>query len=202
MPNIILKGPQGSGKKTMAKLIAKKYGGDTKIIDATIHKSKDVVVINHANKDSTDCINILTYAKSKNRPEFIDKKKVIIITNFEEMTVEAQNALRSIIETYSVSTRFILTCNDLNEIIEPIQSRFNIFEIRPLSTKNMRKILSNILGDIMITIDEDIIEMIILISDGDIKKAINYLQVIAHYPSPTIGIFNKISRYKIHRYKI
>lgn len=188
LPNLLLTGGQGVGKKMIAKLIAKKYGGDVKVIDATINKSKDIVVVNIKNTDPSECINITSFAKAKNRIEFGCKKKIIIITNFDEMTSEAQNALRSILETYSSTTRFIITSNNVNNIIEPLQSRFNTFIIKKLSNKNINKLISNISPKL----SSDISDLIIMISDGDIKQIINYMQLISCYDDITISDFIKI----------
>lgn len=189
MPNLLLYGSAGVGKKLIAKLIAKKYGGETKCIDATIHKGKDIVVINTADKESSDCINITTFAKAKCKAEFDFKKKVIIITNFDEMTKEAQNALRSIIEKYMNTTRFILTSNDLNGIIEPLQSRFNIFCIKALSIKNIKAVINTV---IIKPLCPKVINFLIMITEGDIKQIINYIQAISYHDNMTVETFTTI----------
>jgi DNA polymerase III delta prime subunit len=171
MPNLLLSGPEGIGKKMIAKLIAKKYGGDFKVIDATLNKSKDIVVVNMKNKTAYDSINITTFAQAKNKVEFGDKLKVIIITSFDEMTIEAQNALRSIIETYSKTTRFIITTTKIDDIIQPLQSRFNTFIIKKLSDKKIKQIVSKIMPC-------ELLDLILLITEGDIRQVLNYLQLM------------------------
>ena len=193
MPNLLLHGSEGTGKKMIAKLIAKKYGGDYKIISATINKSKDIVVINLKNKESFDCINITAFAQAKNKAIYGDKMKIIIITNFDEMTLEAQNALRSIIETYSYNTRFIITTTKIDDIISPLRSRFNTFLIKKLSNKKLNSIISRIITDI---IPQELIDLIVLLSDGDIRQIFNYLQLMSNAGSLSkdsiIDIFNSI----------
>lgn len=126
MPNILLSGPHGTGKRCMAELFAKEYLGKHYSygclrIDGSINRSKDV--ISNTNKDtkksSTDLVgirgqstNIMTFAKTRH---FLDGcKKVVIIYCFDRMTPEAQNAMRRIMENYSATTRFILISNEIN----------------------------------------------------------------------------------------
>jgi|LakMenEpi03Aug12_release.lakeMendotaPanAssembly.Ray.scaffolds.fasta_scaffold107704_3 replication factor C subunit 3/5 len=174
MPNLLLYGPEGTGKKMIAKLIAKKYNGDYKIISATINKSKDVVVVNMKSKDTFDCINITAFAQARNKIEFGDKMKIIIITNFDEMTLEAQNALRSIIETYAHSVRFIITTTNIENVIAPLQSRFNTFIIKRLSDKNINRIIKN-----LVDLPQVLIDTICTLSDGDIRQIFNYIQLLS-----------------------
>ena len=108
------------------------------------------------------------------------------------MTIEAQNALRTIIETFSKRTRFILVCNDLTSIIEPIQSRCVCLKTKELDDEDLNQLMHDILEKKEIIMPQEIIDTICLLSNGDMKKAINYLQIISNTEEPTIARFYKI----------
>jgi len=204
LPNILLTGPNGSGKRNIAELCASEYLGqyykDGCIrIDGAISRGKDVVTnTNYYKKQSSERnngehSNIMNFAKQK--LNIGDKKKIIIIYNFDNMTNEAQNAMRRIIEKYAKKTRFILVCNNIENVIEAIQSR-----CVPLKTSGVDDYeMINMMRDIMKQADlnpdilcDKIYEVICMLSEGDMKRAINYLQVISSCPTPTIDAFFEI----------
>lgn len=204
IPNILLTGPNGTGKKNLAELTAKEYLGEHYKygciqIDGSINRGKDIVTNTNdykkqsTDKFSTETYNIMTFAKSKIQLD--NKKKIIIIYNFDYMTSEAQNAMRRIIELYAKNTRFILICNEIEGVIEAIQSRCIPLKTSLVEDSEIKKLMKQILikdGKEPDSISDEILDTVCILSGGDIKKAINYLQVISNSPTPTIETFYKI----------
>lgn len=203
IPHLLLTGPNGTGKKCMAELLAKEYLGEyydtgCLTIDGSIYRGKDIITnTNDLKKTSSDIIgdmpNIMLFTKYKMR--LGDKKRIIIIYNFDRMTPPAQNAMRRIIEINSKNSRFILVCNDLTDVIEAIQSRCTLLSTTIVSDTEIKDLLKSLLvknGFPESHISDDLLETICLLSDGDMKKAINYLQVISQSETPSVDTFYKI----------
>ena len=104
---------------------------------------------------------------------------LVILDECDEMTRDAQTALRRIMETSSRTCRFILICNYQSGIIEPIQSRCSVFRFRQLEENDSVECLMRICRAEHITAEPQAIKRIIELSEGDLRRAINYLQVVA-----------------------
>lgn len=104
---------------------------------------------------------------------------LVILDECDEMTRDAQTALRRIMETSSRTCRFILICNYQSGIIEPIQSRCSIFRFRQLEKKDAIAYLKSICKAEKVSTDQDVLERIFDLSGGDLRRAINSLQVAA-----------------------
>ena len=130
VPHLLLYGQAGTGKTTLAKII-------TNQIDC------DLMYINASDENSVDAVRdkIRGFASSLG----FRKWKVIILDEADYLTPNAQAALRNLMETFSASTRFILTCNFVEKVIDPIQSRCQTFAITPPSKKDVAKRLNDIL---------------------------------------------------------
>lgn len=102
--------------------------------------------------------------------------KIIILDEADSMTVDAQHALRRIIETYSNVTRFCLICNYVSRIIDPLTSRTAKFRFRPLKSDLLNTKLKEIVTLEGLECQENVINQLIEISGGDMRKAITYLQ--------------------------
>lgn len=107
---------------------------------------------------------------------FVIGKTQILTHNCDYMTPNAQASLRNIMETYSKTTRFILTCNYVERIIEPIQSRCQAFHVEPPSKKDVAVKLANILKNEKIDFVKEDIATIVTSCYPDIRKCINYTQ--------------------------
>ncbi len=105
--------------------------------------------------------------------------KIIILDEADEMTSDAQTALRRIIEDTAKYCRFILIANNLSKIIEPIQSRCVVFKFTRISNKEISSQLKFIAQKEKIKADEKGLETICDYADGDIRHAINILQAAA-----------------------
>ncbi len=102
--------------------------------------------------------------------------KIIFLDEADALTPDAQAALRRTMEMYSKTCRFILSCNYISRIIEPIQSRCAVFKFKPIPAEAMKKRLKEIAEKEGVKITEDALDALVYIANGDFRKAINALQ--------------------------
>lgn len=182
IPHLLLTGTAGTGKTTAAKLIVNNI-------------NCDFIYINCSDENGVDTIR----DKVKNFVSSASFKplKVVIMDEADFLTVNAQAALRNVIETYSMNARFIFTCNYLERIIDPIQSRTVIFELTPPSMKDVAVKCLQILDEEEIQYERNDVGGIVKQTYPDIRKSLNLLQSSIKNgvlePSRTITNFNKTS---------
>ena len=104
------------------------------------------------------------------------KYKLVILDEADSMTIDAQFALRRVIENSSKNTRFCIICNYLTKIIPAIQSRCTVLKFKPILFDEHLQFINNIITKEKINITDDCINNIIKISEGDMRKSINILQ--------------------------
>ena len=130
--------------------------------------------INASDENSVDAVRdkIRGFASSMG----FRKWKVIILDEADYLTPNAQAALRNLMETFSKSTRFILTCNYVEKVIDPIQSRCQTFAITPPSKKEVAKRLFDILNEEEVKFQKE--DLAVLVNGGypDIRRVLNAAQ--------------------------
>ena len=161
LPHLLLYGRAGTGKTTLAKLLVNNIECDYLYINASDENSVDVV------RD-----------KVKNFASTLGFKdmKVIILDECDYITPNAQAALRNLMETFSKNCRFILTCNYVERIIDPIQSRCQSFQIIPPDRKEVAVHLNTILTKE--GVKSDIEDIVTIVNGGfpDLRRVINAAQ--------------------------
>ena len=162
VPHLLLYGRAGTGKTTLAKLIVKSVDCDYMVINASDENNVDTV----RNK-------VKNFASSMG----FKKWKIIILDEFDYMSPNAQAILRNLMETFSQHCRFILTCNYVEKVIDPIQSRCQSFQIVPPTKKDVAVQISKILGAEGVSFEPK--ELVPIIDAGypDIRKIINTCQM-------------------------
>ena len=159
--NLLFHGVAGTGKTTLAKLIAKNLNCDLLYINASDERGIDTIRE-----------KIIPFASSMS----FNDVKIVILDEADYITPQAQATLRNTIESCSKTTRFILTCNYLERIISPLQSRCQTFEITPPSKGDVWNKCENILHNENVEFETTKIKAAIDTHYPDIRKIINTLQ--------------------------
>lgn len=160
-PNLLLYGGPGTGKTTAAKLI-------------TYNVDCDYMYMNCSDENGIDAIRekVKQFASAAS----FKPLKVVILDEADFLTVNAQAALRNIIETFSLRTRFIFTCNFVERIISPLQSRLAAYSLQPPSPKDLYLHALKILEDEGVEYEKQDVVYIVKTFYPDIRKVLNNLQ--------------------------
>ena len=161
LPHLLLYGKAGTGKTTLAKILVKNIECDYLYINASDENSVDTV----RNK-------VRHFASTVGFKDL----KVIILDECDYITPNAQAALRNLMETFSKHCRFILTCNYVERIIDPIQSRCQLFQIVPPSKTEVAQRLNQILEEEEINFELEDLKILINSGYPDIRRVINSAQ--------------------------
>jgi len=162
VPHLLLYGRAGGGKTTLAKIIVNHVNCDYLYINASDERNIDLV------RDK-----LKTFASSVG----FKPMKVVILDEADYLNVNsAQPALRNLMETFSAHCRFILTCNYVEKIIDPIQSRCQTYKIVPPSKKEVALHSKTILEKEQISFDLDDLALVVTAGYPDMRKVINELQ--------------------------
>ena len=160
--NLLFYGPAGTGKTTLAKLIVKNIDCDYLYINASDERGIETIRDKVAGFASTATFKSI---------------KVVILDEADFLTIMAQASLRNVIETFSRSTRFILTCNYVERIIDPIQSRCQTLKIVPPSKEDIIEHLVKILTKENISFDSPDVISVVNSNYPDVRKMLNIIQM-------------------------
>jgi len=164
IPHMIFSGPPGTGKTTLAKLIVNSIECDYLYINATDERSMDVM------RDK-----VKGFASSAS----FKPLKVVILDEADFIRIDSQALLRNVIETFSLNTRFILTCNYIERIIDPIQSRCQILNIVPPSKKDIATHVAIILEKEQIEYEAENLVKIVNKFYPDLRKTLSTCQILS-----------------------
>jgi replication factor C subunit 2/4 len=180
-------GPPGTGKTSTILALAKElYGPElihSRVLELNASDERGISIVREKVKDFArqQLSNPpsgpagIEYRKKYPVPPF----KIIILDEADSMTQDAQSALRRTMETYSKITRFCLVCNYVTRIIDPLASRCSKFRFKSLDKSNAGQRLEEIAKLEHVALGEGAVEALVRCSDGDLRKAITFLQSAA-----------------------
>ncbi len=171
IPHMLFAGPPGTGKTTVALALSHELYGENwrqNVLELNASDERGIQIVRERVKD---------YARTMAIGDV--PFKIIILDEADNMTADAQQALRRTMELYTRTCRFILIANYSSKIIEPIQSRCAIFRFQPLSDEDIAARIRFIAEKEGVDLREDGLKAILYVAEGDLRRAINSLQAAA-----------------------
>jgi len=160
--NFIFYGPAGTGKTTLAKIIVKNLDCDHIYINASDERGIETI------RDKVSGFaSVMSFKPIK----------IVILDEADFLTIQAQASLRNIIETFSRTTRFILTCNFIERIIDPLQSRCQVMKIIPPDKVDIARHLRWVLAQEEIEVEPKDLKIIVNQYYPDLRKMLNTIQL-------------------------
>ena len=190
LPHLLFFGKSGTGKTSCINASCNQlYGKNSKYM---------ILELNASDNRGIETVRNQIYQFANTKSMINKGIKTIILDEADSMTIMAQNALRKIIENNSANVRFCIICNYINNIIPALKSRCIQFRFSPLKKEEKFKILKHITKNENFNIADNFLNIIIKISNGDMRKSINMLQSLSVIYKN--GIDNNITSNNIYNY--
>ena len=171
LPHLLFAGPAGTGKTTSAIALARDmFGEDWR---------QNYFELNSSDERGIETVRTKVKEIARIAPFGGSNFKIIFLDEADNLTADAQAALRRTMETYSKTSRFILSANYSSRLIEPIQSRTAVFRFRPLKPDAIAEYIGRIAKSEKLKITDDGMEALVYVAEGDMRRAVNALQVAA-----------------------
>jgi DNA polymerase III gamma/tau subunit len=198
--NLMLYGPSAVGKTTILKSIMTEYSYKNEI------RSDEIMYINNLKEQGIQFYRneVKTFCKAS--PSKRNKKKMIIIDDFDLINEQTQQVFHSCIDDYSHNVIFILSCTTIQNVIDSIQSRFHIVKLNPITTEELNSFIHYIVDTQSMEITPEAIDFIITLSNGSIQLILHFIEkfYISNISAVTLEcahkLCNHISFYVFEQY--
>ncbi|KER29787.1 hypothetical protein T265_13304, partial [Opisthorchis viverrini] len=185
LPNLLFYGPPGTGKTSLILAVARQIFGplySERVLELNASDERGINVIRE--KVKTFAHLAVSSGTGMGSSAKIPPYKLIVLDEADSMTAPAQAALRRTMETETRTTRFCLTCNYVTRIIDPITSRCAKFRFRPLDNEVARDRLRHICDEERLDIEDEVLDHVLQLSHGDLRRAITMLQSVCQLWHP------------------
>ena len=184
LPHLLLYGPPGTGKTSTILALSRELFGpelfSNRVLELNASDERGLSVIRERVKKFAQQALIHAPSSASYREKYpCPPFKIIILDEADSLTQDAQSALRRTMEIYSKITRFCLCCNYVSRIIDPVASRCSKFRFKALDGGHAKTRIEEIMEKEGVKYDDGVIEKALLVSDGDLRRAINLLQSAA-----------------------
>ncbi|KAL9714817.1 Subunit of heteropentameric Replication factor C (RF-C) [Leucoagaricus gongylophorus] len=190
LPHMLFYGPPGTGKtSTILALARQLFGPDNfknRVLELNASDERGIAIVREKIKNFARQTPRAQTVASDDKAYPCPPFKIIILDEADSMTQDAQGALRRIMESYARITRFCLVCNYVTRIIEPLASRCSKFRFTPLNSEAAMSRLAYIAEQEQVDVTKPVLDALINVSNGDLRRAITYLQSASRLASASI----------------
>lgn len=170
--NILFIGEIGTGKTTFLNAVIKEY-----YKDYSLSQYKDnIMYINSLKEQGINYYRNDVKTFCQTRSSLSNKKKIIVLDDIDIINEQSQQVFRNCIDKYSHNVHFISSCSNSQKVIESLQSRLIILQIKPLTKTNLNNIMNKIINAESINITIEAQEFILNVSNNNAKILINYME--------------------------